>query len=268
MPRRGLAQIQAIHSIADQLALLTHFNTDECKNLLMIYEKINKQGKIDRLKFREILHTIFDITDDVMLDLTFRSFDRDFDGVIDESEWVKGLSVMLRGELDELIEFVYFVYDMNGDRSLAREELFHCLRGCIHPGYGVDSDEIEEVEKEIVEIAMKKLDVDRDGQITYEDFVAACHIDPLLLQAVGPCLPTAKASAAFLAVVTEDYRAYTGCWGHSWLRGKTKKSTNRTNYLPNGRSSMSTSKHNSSKINNVFGPVFTPSNTKKLTTAK
>ncbi len=45
---------------------------------------------------------------------------------VDESEWTKGFSVLIRGTLEELVEFVYFVYDMNGDRSLTREELYHC----------------------------------------------------------------------------------------------------------------------------------------------
>ncbi len=77
-----------------------------------------------------------------------------------------GLSAMLRGDAEELIEVCYFVYDMNGDRSLAREELYHCLKGCMIPGYGLDQEDIEDAEKDIVEIAMKKLDVNRDGQIT------------------------------------------------------------------------------------------------------
>jgi len=253
MERRGLAKTQAIHTTADQLSAVCHFSAEECKSLLLIYERIRSMGKIDRLKFREILHTTFDITDDVMLDLTFRAFDRNYDGEIDETEWIKGLSTMLRGDVDELIEFVYFVYDMNGDRSLAREELFHCLKGCIHAGYGVDSDEIEEVEKEIVEIAMKKLDIDRDGQITYEDFLNAVHIDPLLLQAVGPCLPTAKAAAAFLAVFTDDYRAYTGCWGSSWLRGHRAKMSVR---VPGGATSTTTTKQNNNSKSENAAPVI------------
>lgn len=43
---------------------------------------MSANGKIDRLKFREFLHCCFDITDDVMLDLTFRGFDRNADGVV------------------------------------------------------------------------------------------------------------------------------------------------------------------------------------------
>jgi hypothetical protein len=33
------------------------------------------------------------------------------------------MSTMIRGTVMELIDFTYFVYDMNGDGSLAREEL-------------------------------------------------------------------------------------------------------------------------------------------------
>jgi Ca2+-binding EF-hand superfamily protein len=95
---------------------------------------------------------------------------------VDEAEFATGLSAMLRGSSAELIDFCYFVYDMNGDRSLAREELYHCLKGCIIPGYGVPQDEIEEAEKDIVETAMKKLDVNRDGQITYDDFQQAVSV--------------------------------------------------------------------------------------------
>jgi len=50
---------------------------------------------------------------------------------VDEVEWVHGLSSLIRGTVEELVEYVYFVYDMNGDRSLAREELYHCLKGCM-----------------------------------------------------------------------------------------------------------------------------------------
>lgn len=71
---------------------------------------------------------------------------------MDETEWVKGLSVMLRGTTEELVEWCYYVYDLNGDGGLAREELHHCLRGCVYSGYGVEADELDECERDIVEI--------------------------------------------------------------------------------------------------------------------
>lgn len=53
----------------------------------------------------------------------------------------------------QLPGFPYIIrYDMNGDGGLAREELHHCLKGCFYAGYGVEADELEECERDIVEI--------------------------------------------------------------------------------------------------------------------
>jgi Ca2+-binding EF-hand superfamily protein len=121
--------------------------------------------------------------------------------------------VLCKGAPNELIDFCYTVYDINGDKSLAREELFHCLKGSLIPYSGVmHGDEVEEGLREIVEIGMKKLDTDRDGQITQPDFTNACYLDPLLLQAIGPCLPPAKSLAAFMSIFTENYRSYSTEW--------------------------------------------------------
>jgi hypothetical protein len=123
---------------------------------------------------------------------------------VDELEWIQGLSIFLRGTLEEHINFTYFCYDINGDRSLAREELFHCLKSCLIRTTGIEED-VEESVKEIVEIAMKKLDVDKNGQITFPDFHAAVVADPLLLEACGPCLPSPKAVANFFLMLKREY---------------------------------------------------------------
>jgi len=227
-PKAGLARQHKIQESAERLTRTTHFTGDECRNLLMFHERMCKIGVLDRLRFREILHVTFNITDDVMLDLVFHAFDKDNDGSVDALEWVRGLSIMLRGDFAQLIDFVYCIYDMNGDRSLAREELNHCLKGCMYMGYGVDADELDECERDIVEIAMRKLDVDKDAQITEVDFQRACYMDPLLIQACGPCLPPDRTTAAFLALLTEKYRNFTQAYHRNWVGADKKGKANNT----------------------------------------
>lgn len=116
-----------------------------------------------------------------------------------------GLSVLLRGTLEECIAFCYFIYDINGDRLLGRDELFFCLKNCLLQTAGIEED-IEESIKDLVEVAMKKLDVDKNGKISFSDFEAAVKNDPLLLEACGPCLPSAKAVNDFLTTFTTKYK--------------------------------------------------------------
>lgn len=80
---------------------------------------------MDRLKFRDVLHNSFDMTDDILMDrgkiclflnsiirlfvllidfLVFRAFDRDNDSYIGMNEWVEGLSIFLRGTVEEKIK--------------------------------------------------------------------------------------------------------------------------------------------------------------------
>lgn len=67
------------------------------------------------------------------------------------------------------------------------------------------------------------LDVDKDSQITEIDFQRACYMDPLLIQACGPCLPDARSTAAFLALVTDKYRNFTQAYHRHWVGSDQKK---------------------------------------------
>jgi hypothetical protein len=46
--------------------------------------------------------------------------------------------------------------------------------------------------KDLVELVLKKLDEDRDGRVSENDYVSAVTKERLLLEAFGQCLPTPK----------------------------------------------------------------------------
>lgn len=72
--------------------------------LLNKYRSLADPGKMDRAMFRDILHSSFNMSDDFFMDRVFGAFDRDSDGYLSLEEWVKGLSVFLRGSLEEKIK--------------------------------------------------------------------------------------------------------------------------------------------------------------------
>lgn len=86
---------------------LCHFSPplvskEEVERLLYKYRCLNRiESKVDRVKFRDILHDHFSMSDDYFMDRVFRAFDKDSDGFVSKEEWVMGLSVFLRGSLQE-----------------------------------------------------------------------------------------------------------------------------------------------------------------------
>ena len=190
----------------DQLAKATHFNRNEIEALQAMFRKTlrPKTDMLDRSKFRDVLHNTFDMTDDMLMDRVFRVFDKDNDGFINMEEWVTGLSVFLRGTLQERINYCFAVYDFNGDQSLARDEVYHLLKNCVMKN--PQEEDPEEGVRDLIDLVMKKLDVNRDGFVSFEDYEATVKTEPLLLEVFGPCLPQQESLEAFLTTFAEPKR--------------------------------------------------------------
>ncbi|KAI4581901.1 hypothetical protein MJG53_009426 [Ovis ammon polii x Ovis aries] len=140
-----------------------HFSKFEVKCLINLFynlvgEVTERQGVIiglDRNAFRNILHMTFGMTDDMIMDRVFRGFDKDNDGCISVIEWVYGLSVFLRGTLEEKMKYCFEVFDLNGDSFISKEEMFHMLKNSLlkQPS----EEDPDEGIKDLVEITLKKM---------------------------------------------------------------------------------------------------------------
>ncbi|XP_069033221.1 calaxin isoform X2 [Embiotoca jacksoni] len=180
-----------------------HFNKTETEYLIrefnvLLGEPTNPRRAalgMDRGKFRSILYNIFGMTDDMIMDGVFRTFDTASDGFVSLKEWIEGLSVFLRGTLDEKIKYCFHVYDLNGDKYISREEMFHMLKNSL-VRQPTEEDPDEGI-KDLVEIILKKMDHDHDGRLSFEDFEKAVKEENLLLEAFGTCLPDSTSIERF-----------------------------------------------------------------------
>ncbi|XP_019298854.2 calaxin-like isoform X1 [Panthera pardus] len=158
--------------------------------------RLNNLG-LDRNAFGAILHSVFGMTDDMLMNRVFFVFDKDHNNRINVKECVKGLSVFLRGTFEEKLKFCFEVYYLNGDGYICREEIFDMLKNSLHQQ---SSEENDEGIKELVDITLKKMDYDNDGKISFADFEKAVREERLLLEVFGPCLPEAKNCIDFEAL--------------------------------------------------------------------
>ncbi|NP_001134443.1 calaxin [Salmo salar] len=192
-----------IQNLAETLSKqVKHFNKTEAECLIRLFNGLlgdqsdRRVGNgLDRGKFRNILHNTFGMTDDMIMDRVFRAFDKDNDSYVSVKEWIEGLSIFLRGTLDEKIKYCFDVYDLNGDGYISREEMFHMLKNSLirQP----TEEDPDEGIKDLVEITLKKMDHDHDSRLSYADFEKAVRDENLLLEAFGTCLPDAKSILAF-----------------------------------------------------------------------
>ncbi|XP_020016775.2 calaxin-like [Castor canadensis] len=181
------------------------FKKSEVECLIGLYHSlVRRNGRfgnkgLDRNTFRGILFNIFGMTDDMLMNRVFFAFDKDNDNYISAAEWVEGLTVFLRGTLEEKLKFCFEVYYLDGDGYISREEVFDLLKNSLYQQS--PEEENDEGIKELVDITLKKMDYDNDGKISFADFEKAVREDTLLLEVFGPCLPEAKNCFHFEALV-------------------------------------------------------------------
>ncbi|XP_024920933.1 peroxisome biogenesis factor 1 isoform X3 [Cynoglossus semilaevis] len=185
-----------IHTLAESISKqVDHFSKTEVECLirefnLLLGEPVSTGRTVsglDKERFRSILHNNFGLTDDMIMDLVFRTFDKDNDSFVSVKEWIEGLSIFLRGTLEEKIKYCFQVYDLNGDHYISREEMFHMLKNSLirQP----TEEDPDEGIKDLVEITLKRMDHDHDGRLSFADFEKAVKDENLLLEAFGTCLP-------------------------------------------------------------------------------
>ncbi|XP_058443117.1 calaxin-like [Malaya genurostris] len=202
----------------------THFSKIEVEALCKIFRKlvtnaslnskalaannagvIAKAGSstdgIDRSVFRELLHSTFDIvTDETLMERIFCAWEKGYEGLPIRLEgWILGLSTFLKGSQAEKTAFCFRVYDLNSDGFITKDEMFALLRNCLIK-QPQDEDPDEGV-RDLVEIALRKLDMDKDGKVSFQDYQEAITEEPLLLEAFGQCLPSDRATVSFLSTL-------------------------------------------------------------------
>jgi len=203
-------------AIINQFVKQTNFNRQEVDKMLQTFHRVGEfnHGKVNRAQFREFITNVFGVTNEFMLARIYEFFDDDNNGNVELQEWMTGLSMAFKGTLDERIDYCYTVYDFTGKGNLNKEELFLLLKDCVikRP----TDEEPEEGIKDLVEICLGLLDIDRDGRISKNDFKTAVHNQPLLLEVFGKCLPDMFEADAFLSTCSlpsEDLTEQLGMLG-------------------------------------------------------
>ncbi|CAG5007241.1 unnamed protein product [Parnassius apollo] len=132
-----------------------------------------------------------------MMERVMVALDRGTSPYVTMTTFAKAMSLYLRGSLEERINYAFTCYDLLSEGYLRRETMYQLMKKSL--AKSSRDDDVEEAVKELVDIMMKRMDVDLDGVINFNDFRESVLKTPTLLESLGYCLPERPAVYSFIA---------------------------------------------------------------------
>ncbi|KAE9542330.1 hypothetical protein AGLY_003457 [Aphis glycines] len=189
--------------IGTDLSRCTHFNKIEVLRLLQLHYMLTKENTVpmDKFQFIQFMDIFLGLRNVDAIDKIFLlscKTNKELTG----PEFVKVLSMVLKGTLPDLINFCFEVYTemVRSPKYIKKEDVLlmakrNSMKMC-------KLMNMEEYDQSFVDFVMAELDKDRDSRISLEDYRNAVHENVAWLQFLGPILPSSSRKEAFMKLFT------------------------------------------------------------------
>ncbi|XP_031161150.2 Kv channel interacting protein 3b, calsenilin isoform X4 [Sander lucioperca] len=170
----------------DQLQAQTKFTRKELQSLYRGFKNECPSGLVDEETFKTIYSQFFPQGDaTTYAHFLFNAFDIDRNGSIRFEDFVIGLSVLLRGSVTEKLNWAFNLYDINKDGYITKEEMLAIMKS-IYDMMGRYTYPCvrDEAPSEHVEKFFQKMDKNRDGVVTIEEFIETCQKDENIMNSM------------------------------------------------------------------------------------
>lgn len=173
-------ELQAKPISIKKLENLTRFSRKELQVIYQGFKRVCPTGYANKNTFISVYQSFFPgRASSSYAELCFRVFDKEHSGELTFEQFARSLSQVTRGSEMEKIDWIFELYDLNGDGYITRSEvrevataIFDLLRS--KSENGPESDIIDER----VDTMMETYDLDKDGRISKEDFFNVSSKDP------------------------------------------------------------------------------------------
>ncbi|XP_041885518.1 collagen alpha-1(II) chain-like [Corvus kubaryi] len=163
----------------EQLLARTNFTKTELQSLYRGFKNECPSGLVDEETFTLIYSRFFPQGDaSSYAHFLFDAFDADRNGALCFQDFAVGLSVLLRGTEQQKLKWTFDLYDVNKDGYVTKEDMLEIMKSiyammgrCTEPALGASAP------AQHVELFFQKMDRNRDGVVTFEEFLATCQED-------------------------------------------------------------------------------------------
>ncbi|NXK57924.1 KCIP4 protein, partial [Sylvietta virens] len=130
-------------------------------------------GNIQHCFYHIYTHLLYSTT---YAHFLFNAFDTDHNGSVSFEDFVMGLSILLRGTVQEKLNWAFNLYDINKDGYITKEEMLDIMKAiydmmgkCTYPVLKEDAP------RQHVETFFQKMDKNKDGVVTIDEFIESCQ---------------------------------------------------------------------------------------------
>ncbi|KAL5112788.1 EF-hand calcium-binding domain-containing protein 1 [Taenia crassiceps] len=192
-----------------------HFNRYEVSTLLNVYYTLTNY-EVRAMKQAELtnfLYLTLNITNATSLQGLYRAGIKlmcqrnlKLTGTFNSLTFVRLMSVLLRGSIEERAVLSFYVLDENDDGLItAKTELTCLLRSTFNSKVAASAPEIdpEEPSRDTLRYLIKKMGLSVDGGLNLEEFVNECLVSPWLIDGILPTLPSEISNYAFQCLISQ-----------------------------------------------------------------
>ncbi|XP_060544912.1 Kv channel-interacting protein 4 isoform X1 [Pantherophis guttatus] len=188
-------------NVEDEIELATVRHRPEALELLEAQSKFTKKelqilyrgfknecptGVVNEETFKVIYSQFFPQGDSTTYaHFLFNAFDTDHNGCVSFEDFVMGLSILLRGTVQEKLNWAFNLYDINKDGCITKEEMLDIMKAiydmmgkCTYPVLRDDAP------KQHVETFFQKMDKNKDGVVTIDEFIESCQKDENIMRSM------------------------------------------------------------------------------------
>ncbi|CBY13102.1 unnamed protein product [Oikopleura dioica] len=188
----GAKQAKLNKKQLEDLSEKTKFSAKEIKHWHNGFMKDCPTGKLSKGEFSKIYTQFFPKGDPTAFSqFVFNVFDDNGDGSIEFEEFLQALSVTSRGKLDEKLEWAFRLYDLDNDGTITRKEMTAIVEA-IFSMVGENEKKESCTPQERVNKIFDKMDKDGNGSLSKEEFMEVAKTDKSIVQGrackqVNPC---------------------------------------------------------------------------------
>ena len=164
----------------------TRYDEDTIKEFHKSFIKEFPTGQLTRDKFIDLYKMfIWRGHAEQYCEHVFRTFDTDQNGVIDFEEFLLAMYVTSAGTAEEKLTWAFRMYDVDANGVIDPEEMLKVVQA-IYSMLRKDATEPISVADERARKIFRRMDVNRDGQLTEEEFLRGCVEDDELSKLLAP----------------------------------------------------------------------------------